>query len=63
MCNKVWWICENFKGSMEMIEKDHFIFSAKHSKLVCKPGDYFSQTNDRAPIAGFDGLNMFSESS
>jgi hypothetical protein len=23
MCDKVWWICENFRGSMEMIEKDH----------------------------------------
>jgi len=53
MCNKVWWIFENFRGSMEMIENDHFIFNAKYSKLVCKPEDYFFQTNDG--IAGFDG--------
>jgi hypothetical protein len=23
MCNKLWWICENFRRSTEMIEKDH----------------------------------------
>jgi len=58
MCNKVWWICEYFRGSMEMIENDHS-YSVKHSKVVCKPEDYFFQTNNG--IAGFDGLNMFSE--
>jgi len=42
-----------------MIEKDHSFFSVKHSKVVCKPKDYFFQSNDS--IAGFDCLNIFSE--
>jgi hypothetical protein len=42
-----------------MIEKDHSFCSVKHSKAVCTPEDYFFETNDH--IAGFDGLNMFSE--
>jgi hypothetical protein len=33
MCNKV---CENFKGPMEMVERDTVIFNVQQTRVVCK---------------------------
>jgi hypothetical protein len=24
MCNRVWYVCESFRGPMEMVERDHY---------------------------------------
>jgi hypothetical protein len=43
MYNKVWWICENFRGSMELIEKDNSFLVLNTVRLcfkdVSKPED------------------------
>jgi hypothetical protein len=64
----VWRICENFRGSTEMIEKDHAFLVLNTVKLCVSLDSWTLYTNDRKhffqtndPIAGFDGLNMFCE--
>lgn len=34
MCNRIWWVCENFERLMEMIETNHL--KKKFNKVVCK---------------------------
>ncbi len=37
MCNWIWWICENFRIPMKMIEKDHYF----QNRFLCKLEDFF----------------------
>ncbi len=58
MCNKVWYICENLPGSMEMLERKRTLFSmfSRIGLLCCRLEDFIFQANR---VAGFSGLNLF----
>jgi hypothetical protein len=40
MGNRVWSVCEDFRGPMEIIERDHY-FTLQQNRVVCKYEDFF----------------------
>ncbi len=52
MCNKIWSVCESFRESMKVLERDHFFFkNVQQNRVMCKPVG-------RNGVAGFSGLNF-----
>jgi hypothetical protein len=55
VCKRAWKVCENFKGPMEMVERDHYI-QCVGLKILLLLLFYFLLF---FVIAGFGGLNLF----
>jgi len=52
-------VCENFRGSMEMLQRGHYFQCLEEYKIGCKPEDFYLNFFLCANgIARFGGLNL-----